>query len=174
MVKRHVLVLLLAVLVLLFTQGCQKSEPPAPAVAAKPAPPPPPPPPPDTSRGKLVRVERADRTTVWVSYLSLRARGGVATEPAEKKAGKGKTFVILHFEGKSSGQRSRAWLTDGADKRFAEGYEYSAQKESRQIAYEVPAEATGLVWHDADKAYRLEPEIVAIQAEAGPAQPSAK
>ena len=149
--------------------GCQKSEAPAPQSVSTPAPPPPPPPP-ETSQGKLMKVERADKTVVQVATLNLTVRGGVAFETQEQKAGKGKTFVILRFEGKSKPGRSKVWLADAAGKKYTEGFWYAPKKEKdqkdmAQVSYEIPADATGLVWHDGKQAYKLEPIVVAIPPE---------
>lgn len=151
--------------------SCQKSETPQTAVQpAKPAPPPPPPPP-ETSQGKLVSVERSDKTMTHVVYLTT---SGLSSEERLEKAGKGKTFVILHFEGKGRPGEPKLWLTDANGKKYSEGYGYSKKKGTGQIAYEVPADATGLVWHDGKQAYKLEPVIVAVEPTAGESQTAAK
>lgn len=154
---------------LLTLSACQKSEPPASQPVAAPAPPPPPPPP-ETSQGTLVKVERSEKTMARVGYLTLAARGGVAYEDQEQKAGKGKTFLVLHFEGKPKPGRHKTWLTDAAGKKYSEGMWYAPKKvkdqpEKAQVSYEVPAEATGLVWHDGKQPYQLEPAVVALKAE---------
>lgn len=150
---------------LLAVSGCQKSDQAAPQPAATAAPPPPPPPPPETSQGTLVKVERADKTMVRVVYLTT---AGLAQDTQEEKAGKGKTFVVLHFEGK--GKSAKTWLTDGTGKKYTEGMWYApkrvkGQKEKAQVSYEIPADATGLVWHDAKQPYKLEPVVVALPPE---------
>lgn len=165
----YFLVCLLLTLVMMLA-GCQKSDQPVPQSAATPALPPPPPPP-ETSLGTLVKVERSDKTMVRVGYLTLAARGGIAYEDREEKAGKGKTFVVLHFEGKPKPGRTKAWLTDAAGKKYSEGMWYAPkkekeQKEKAQISYEIPADAAGLVWHDGKQPYKLEPVAVAMQADA--------
>ena len=159
--------LLVFVLVL---ASCQKSEPPAPQATATPAPPPPPPPPPETSLGTLVKVERADKTMVRVATLNLMARGGIAFEDQEQKAGTGKTFLVLHFEGKSKPGGAKTWLTDATGKKYSEGFLFTPKKEKdqkdmAQVSYEIPVDATGLVWHDGKQAYKLEPAVVAIPPE---------
>lgn len=154
---------------LLMLSACQKSDPPAFQPAVTPAPPPPPPPP-ETSQGTLVKVERADQTMVRVAYLTLAARGGIGYDTQEQKAGKGKSFVVLHFEGKPKPGEPKTWLTDGAGKKYSEGMWYAPkkvkdQKETAQVSYEIPAEAAGLVWHDGKQSYKLEPVVVALQGE---------
>jgi len=157
-------------LLLLMLVGCQKAEPPAPQAAATPAAPPPPAPPPETSQGTLMKVERADKTMVQVATLNLRARGGIAFENQEQKAAKGKTFVILHFEGKAKPGQAKTWLADAAGKKYTEGFWYAPkkekdQKDTAQVSYEIPADSTGLVWHDNKQPYKLEPIVVAVPPE---------
>lgn len=159
--------------IVIVLSGCQKSETPPQTAAqpAKPVPPPPPPPPPDTSQGKLVSVERSDKTMTHVIYLTT---SGVASEERLEKAGKGKTFVILHFEGKGRPGEPKLWLTDASGKKYSEGYGYSKKRGIGQIAYEVPADTTGLVWHDGKQAYKLEPVIVAVEPTSAESQAAAK
>ncbi|MGH9602959.1 MAG: hypothetical protein ACRD24_11290 [Terriglobales bacterium] len=115
-------------------------------------------------------MERSDKTMVRVAYLTLAARGGIGYETQEQNAGKGKTFVVLHFEGKPKPGEHKTWLTDGTGKKYPEGMWYAPkkvkeQKEQAQVSYEVPAAATGLVWHDGKQPYKLEPVVVALQPE---------
>ncbi len=155
---------------LLVLSACQKSDQPAPPPTATPAStPPPPPPPPETSQGTLVKVERAGKTMVRVGYLTT---SGIAYDTQQETAAKDKTFVILHFEGKPRRGGARTWLTDGAGKKYWEGMWYASkkvkdQKEKAQVSYEVPSDATGLVWHDGKQPYKLEPVVAALQPEPG-------
>ncbi|MGH9863100.1 MAG: hypothetical protein ACRD35_06720 [Candidatus Acidiferrales bacterium] len=148
--------LLLAVSLLL--AGCSTGQAPPPrasAPAAKPVPPPPPPPPPPkTSLGKLVKVERSPKAKAQV--LSLNAPGGIAD--VEESAGKGKVFLVLHFEGEPSeeAEDNPQWLSDAAGKKYDEPFAFGKSGWS-ELAYEIPADATGLIWHDGKKAYELEP-----------------
>jgi hypothetical protein len=175
--------------------ACQKAETPAaPPSAATEAPAPPPPPlAPDTILGKLVKVERTDHTLVHV--LSLTRTGVSGWSDKDQKAGKGKTFLVLHFEGKPAKplpemelptmfpidfrQTSSAvimamvydapWLTDLAGKKYKNGLPVM-KKDTRQIAYEIPADAQGLVWHAAKQEFQLEPYpgVIAPTATAAP------
>jgi hypothetical protein len=99
---------------------------------------------------------------VRVGYLTT---SGIAFDNQQETAGKGKTFVILHFEGKPKPGSSKRWLADGAGKKYTEGMWYSPKKQQAQVSYEVPADATGLVWHDGKQAYKLEPVVVTLEAE---------
>lgn len=185
------LLLCLLGLALLFA-ACQKAETPAPApvTAAKPAPPPPPPPP-DTLLGKLTAVEHSETAQVQPLCMSIGLDSGagsqVSCKPRAEKARQGKTFLVLRFEGKppkpmpklvpyrsvtSSGAavrfEERAWLTDVAGKKYPYGVLVESDK-GRQLAYEVPLEATGFVWHADKQHFQLEPHPVAIVEAAAPA-----
>lgn len=168
-----VLMVLIPLLVGLMLTACQKTETPV-VQQAKPAPPPPPPPPPETSQGKLVRVDRAEKIMVHVLYLTTE---GLRADERWEKAGKDKAFLILHFEGKSKVAEPKLWLTDTAGKKYDDWYGYSKKKGESQIAFRIPADAKELVWHDGKKkSYRLEPVPVEIAepAQATTATPPAK
>jgi hypothetical protein len=98
--------------------------------------------------------------------------------PTVEKAGAGKTFLVLQFEGKAGRSTneeadmakfvgvgatrvlarvdSHSWLTDGAGKKYpSPAVVVGAEK--RQLAFEIPADAAGLAWHDRKDEYRLEP-----------------
>lgn len=167
--------------------GCQQS--PAPATQTQTAaapPPPPPPPPPETSQGTLVRVERSEKVMANIMYLTT---SGVRSGVEEQKAAKGKTFVVLHFEKKpgavaaapkksglvelsssgaggrlesKGGKSKEMWLTDASGKKYSEGIGVS-KKDKAHLAYLVPAECSGLIWHDGDNAYELEPKIAPVK-----------
>ncbi len=173
----------------LWMAGCKKNEAPsaetaAPPEAAKPAPPPaPPPPPPSTAFGELARVERSEKTKAEAMSLS-------GAFEVEEKASKGKTFVVLQFEGKAkrdfadevfpfssvtNSQRmlrldENSWLTDAAGKKYKSGL--LKIKGKRQLAFEVPADANGLVWHYGKKQYQLEPHPVEITESASATNPA--
>ena len=211
--KARTIAFTLAVLVLL--AGCQKSESPPPAAGTQPKPavPPPPPPAPETTLGKLVKVERSDHTLVHV--LSLTRTGPIMTVPGflehmlsfestgpsgwsdkDEKAGKGKMFVALHFEGKPRKplpamelptmfpilfrETSSAiimatvydgtWLTDSAGKKYKNGLPVM-KKDTRQLAYEIPADTQGLVWHAGKQHFQLEPHPLEVAEAAKPAAP---
>lgn len=172
------LLVLLPLVFGLLLSGCQKSPPPAPETAAKPAPPPPPPPPPETSAGKLVKVERAAQTMVHVHVYALTTEGIKHESRTEmKKAGKGKTFLILHFEGKPKREEPKLWLTDPAGKKYTEWYGYWKKRDQGQAAFEIPADGKDFVFHDGkQKSYRLEPAVVEIveTIEAAGTKPAAK
>ncbi len=175
--------------------GCQKAEAPAPPASAvkAPPPPPPPPPPPDTLLGKLTVVERSAETQVQPLCLSIPLGGGggsqTSCKPRAEKARKGKTFVVLHFEGTppkplprlvayrsvtSSGAsvqfEERAWLTDAAGKKYPYGV-FVKNDKGRQLSYEVPLDAAGLVWHADKQHFQLEPHPAAVAEAATPALP---
>lgn len=196
MKRCRVLLPVFAVVLGLALAACQKAETPAapPGVTTK-TPPPAPPPPvaPDTPLGKLVKVERTEHTLVHV--LSLTRSGVNGWSDKDQKAGKGKTFLVLHFEGKPAKplpemelptmypidfrETSSAvimalvydapWLTDLAGKKYKNGLPVM-KKDTRQIAYEIPADAQGLVWHAAKQEFQLEPypTVIAPSAAAPP------
>lgn len=172
----------LALLVFSGLASCQKQETPAPsAVVAVPAAPPPPP---QTSLGKLVRVETSPKVKVRVQYLTI---NGLKSGTDDKEAGKGKTFVVLHFEGKppepkkkesglvtlESGSDGRLeakdnsatgvpnlWLTDKDGAKYSDWSSFW-EKEKGAIAFEVPEGVTGLVFHDGnDHAHPIKPVVV--------------
>jgi hypothetical protein len=95
----------------------------------------------------------------------------------ERAASKGNVFVVLHFEGKpaepkkeesgmvtlQSGSDGRLeandnsatgepniWLTDAAGTKYSDWSSFW-EKESGVVAFEVPAGATGLVFHDGEE-----------------------
>jgi len=174
----NVIVATLALSVLV--AGCQKMDAPTESAAqpaAAPAPPSPPPPP-QTSFGRLVKVERAEKTPVEAMTLN-------GIRKSEGRASKGKTFLILSFEGKScrAGDEliamvsvgadgvmartdERSWVTDSLNKKHSPGIPVAA-KNACQLAFEIPTEASELIWHDGKKkAYSLEPYPVELPAPA--------
>lgn len=149
---------------------------------APPAPAPPPPPPIETSLGTLARVERSDQIDLHVLCVggnSIHATAGAEVYQAaadlclaKDKASKGKTYLVLHFEGKPTRELEKefgkfvatsgegflarvdesSWLGDDQQKKYANGFAVTKKKESvRQIAFEVPADATGFTWRDGKK-----------------------
>lgn len=110
-----------------------------------------------------------------------------------EKAGQGKTFLVLHFEGAarrstndqedvakfqavgSTGVLARvdahSWLADAAGKKYRAPAVRIEAKDKRQLAFEVPGDASGLVWHDRKDLYELEPHPKAVSA---PAEPEKK
>lgn len=135
---------------------------------------------PATAFGKLVRVERRNTASMRVVHTK-----GVRIE--SQKAEAGKVFVILHFVGKSSVDsevldedralrhflphiggaaatrtNARSWLTDGKDQKYSNPYLVMGGLK-RQVAFQVPADVTDLIWHDGKQAFQLEPYPVAIQ-----------
>ena len=159
MTMTRTMVLIVCISLMLFS-GCNKSESPAPQATKQAESPPPPPPPPDTSEGKLVSVDRAQKVKARVVYLTT---SGLASDVQDETAKKGKTFLVLHFEGKGKKNPPEPWLTDTTGKKYTEGFGYSPGKDKWQIAYEVPEGETGFVWHDGKlAAYQLEPTIVAV------------
>lgn len=165
--------LLLALLsALMVLGGCEKASPPPPQpVVAKPLPPPPPPPAPETSQGKLVRVSRSDVTEGTLVNMAT----GVS-RPTPVPAPKGRTFLVLQFEGKASGgfkAFTASWVTDATGKKFRNVHATSSD-ERREIHFGIPVKAADLVWHDGKKAYKLEPhpvEIAETQPVGGAAKP---
>ncbi len=181
-----VAVLMVVSAALILLPGCQPSSTPNPQTQTAAPPPPPPPPPPETSQGTLVSVERSDKAMAKVMYLTT---SGLRSEIREQKAGQGTTFLVLHFTKKpgqkpiakqsglvelsSSGSTGRLestggknmgmWLTDAAGKKYNEGIGVSG-KDKAHMAYRIPTTATGLVWHDGDQAYELEPKIAPVKA----------
>ena len=159
--------------------------PPTPVVAPTPPQPPPPPPPPETSQGTLVSVERTNKVMAKIVYLTI---SGLSSDIEEQKAEKGKSFIVLHFEKRASGQpkensgvielnasgssgrleskggkqKHEMWLTDSEDKKYMDAVGMK-KKDKSHLAYEIPKAASGLVWHDGDQAYQLEPMIIAIK-----------
>ena len=139
--------------------------------------------------GKLVKSELAPKTKVRIQYLTTSGlKSGVETQ----KAGKGKVYVVLHFEGKkpeakkkesgglvalqagadgkleakdnSETGEPKLWLTDAAGKKYTEWSSFW-EKEQGTIAFEVPEGATGLVFHDGDQhEYPIKPEAAAPPA----------
>jgi hypothetical protein len=156
---RNSIVLILCTSVALLW-GCTKSPSPPPQTGQQvnaPSPPPPPPAPPDTSAGKLVGVDRAQKVKARVVYLTT---SGMSSDVQTKTARKGKTFLVLHFEGKGKKNPPEPWLTDALGQKYTEGYGYAPIKDKWQIVYEVPERATGFMWHDGKiVAYQLEPTI---------------
>jgi hypothetical protein len=130
-------------------------------------------------------VERNGKTAVQVMTLE-----GVRNR--EITAYRSKTFLILHFEGKGrahgggmaqmvgmgedrpmSMSDERSWLTDSQGKEYTPAL-LMTKSATAQISFEVPVEATGLVWHDGKtRAYRLEPHPVEME-ETKTAAPTAK
>lgn len=95
-------------------------------------------------------------------------------------AGEGKKLVVLEFEGNAQRDLGgdlvmwvaapqshylarvddKSWLTDGAGNEYRKPL-VVVTKEKRQLAFLIPAEATGLVWHDGhERVYTLEPHPV--------------
>jgi hypothetical protein len=130
-----------------------------------------------TTFGKLVRVERRNKTVVRM----VRPRGA---RNEVRRAETGKVFVILHFVGKASvelgagSERSmsgfmaslgatfvrttdQSWLTDGNGNKYESGLIVTSPT-NRQLAFEIPAEATDLHWHDGKQSFRLEPVPQAV------------
>jgi len=194
-IRHSWLALGLALLVFSALLSCQKAEAPASspvaAAPATPAAPPTPPPPPQTSVGKLVSVETAQKVKVRVQYLTL---NGLKSGTDDKKAGKGKTFVVLHFEGKppapkkkesglvtlsSGGSDGRLqakdnsaagepnlWLTDATGAKYSDWSSFW-EKDTGTIAFEVPEGVEGLVLHDGnDHAYPIKPVAATAPAPA--------
>ena len=135
------------------------------------------------SGGKLKANPGAEVFTAGIDTMCK----GTETETA----GEGRKLAVLKFEG--AGRRSlsddlvtwvtapqskylsrvddKSWLSDGAGKEYKKAF-VVATKEKRQLAFLIPADATGLVWHDGKKmAFQLEPHPVAVeQAAAAPAR----
>lgn len=128
-----------------------------------------------TALGKLVRVQRSDTTKASLLFATP-----VGPQQVEgfKRAQPGWVFVVLHFEGDPLEHIPHTWLRyAGSYGRFAETYSY-ASKEGCVIAFEIPADAKDLVWHDGKKSFQLEPAVVEIvettPAPSGPAKPESK
>jgi hypothetical protein len=188
----------------LILAGCTKEQPPASAPAATPAKPaePPPPPPPETSLGTLVKVEKAEKTSLQVLCQGgdeFHAKPGTEVFSivdrnicnSDDKARAGKVFLILSFEGKAKRRgdgevttfrsvtpgehlarmEERSWLEDAAGTKYRNAL-LVVKKDAKQVAFEVPADGTGWVWHDGKAAaYKLEPHPVAVAPAAKSAGP---
>ncbi len=169
--RSSALLLLAFLFALMVLGGCEKAAPPPPQpVVTKPLPPPPPPAP-ETSQGKLVRVSRSDVTEGTLVNMAT----GVS-RPTQVPAPKGKTFLVLQFEGKASGSFNAftaSWVTDATGKKFRNVHATSSDVR-REIHFEILVKAADLVWHDGKKAYQLEPhpvELTETQPAGGAAKP---
>jgi hypothetical protein len=105
----------------------------------------------------------------------------------QEKAGAGKTFVVLKFGAKAKRNFNdevfrfasvtdgkylarideKSWLSDGTGKKFKDGL-LKALKGDRLLSFEIPSDATGLVWHYGKKQYQLEPHPAEIAEAALP------
>lgn len=161
---------------------------PAPSITqTAPTPTPTPPSAPVTSLGTLVRaawVEQVDLQVLCVGGGTLHANNGAEVFQAaadvcsgKDKASKGKRYLVLYFEGRASRNLAKEFgkfvatsrsgflarvdeqssLEDGQGKKYKNGFAVS-KKSTRQIAFEVPAQATGFTWHDGNQDYQISPE----------------
>jgi hypothetical protein len=112
-------------------------------------------PPPDTALGRLVKIERADKAAVMVTYLSAAAANGLGHETRSRIARKGKTFLTLTFEGKVRGE-PKVWLS-GANGHTYKDWFSNPTKSALQVSFEIPADAAGLLLHIGKKTYEVEP-----------------
>lgn len=124
---------------------------------------------PATVFGKLVRVERRNKTIIRM----IHPRGA---RNELQRAEEGKIFVILHFVGKASVDLSdgserllvkfaaslgagfvrttdQSWLTDGDGQKYEKGLIVTSPLK-RQLAFEVLADATDLTWHDGKQTFQ--------------------
>jgi len=126
-----------------------------------------------------VKIERSNKAAIEAMSL----HGMVASD---LDAGKGRTFVVLRFEGKGRAQDdeladlvavepdnvmsradTRSWLTDAQGKKYTPGL-LARNKRGCQLSFATRNGATGLVWHDGkQKSYQLEPQLVEIRDQAG-------
>jgi len=179
----------------------QPSSSAQPAKTAPPQPPPPPPPP-ATSLGELVKVEKVEKAGVQAicqGDMVFQAKAGIEVFSivsdnicnAEDKARAGKVFLVLRFEGKGKRRgdgevttfrsvtaggflarmEDRSWLEDAAGNKYKNAL-LVVKKDFKNVLFEVPADQSGWVWHDAKEAFKLEPHPVAL-APAEPAAPAA-
>ena len=125
-----------------------------------------------TAFGRLVRVERNNKASVRM--ISARAARNEI-----KKAEEGRTFLILHFAGKTkldlgagSEQSLRmfvsklgtamvrttdqSWLADGSGEKYKTAY-IVGNSLTRTLAFDVPVGVTGLTWNDGTNTFKLEP-----------------
>jgi hypothetical protein len=125
-----------------------------------------------TAFGRLVRVERNNRA-------SVRVIGGKVARNEMRNAKDGRTFLILHFAGKSKLDLSagseqmlkmfvsklgggmvrttdQSWLADGSGEKYSTAYVVSSPL-SRTLAFDVPVGITGLTWNDGTNTFKLEP-----------------
>lgn len=153
-----------------------------------------------TEYGRLVRVERRPSTTTRVIVVRPKRLPGVAEPGIGhneiQKAEEGKEFLILHFSGTSklkltasgtSDERllgamagelgvaslvrsdSGSTLEDGAGNKFKTAY-FSGTHLQRQLAFEIPLGASGLMWTDGKASFQLEPKVLRVETpEAAPA-----
>lgn len=98
------------------------------------------------------------------------------------------TLLVLHFEGDPQRTQrgevvpwvvapqshyltradDKSWLTDAASKQYKKPF-FLSTKAKRYLAFVIPADAAGLIWHDGKKlAFNLEPAVTAV-AEPAPA-----
>lgn len=138
------------------TQGARSVQPSAPL----------------TTFGRLVRVERNNKASVRMISARV-ARNEI------KNAKEGRTFVILHFSGKSKldlgagSEQSlkmfvgklgtamvrttdQSWLADGGGEKYKTAYIVSSAL-TRTLAFDVPVGITGLTWNDGTNTFKLEP-----------------
>lgn len=107
-----------------------------------------------TSQGFLVDVERKRSVQYQVLYLTT---SGVGSEDRTLTAGSGMTLLVLHFHGdEREVPEGQFWLGDSSGNRHMHKTIINADG-GRQVVYEVPVAATGLVWHDGSQIYELEP-----------------
>jgi len=132
---------------------------------------------PATAFGRLVRVERNNRA-------SVRIISGKVARNEIRNAKDGRTFLILHFSGKSkldlgAGSEQllkvfvsklgagmvrttdQSWLADGSGEKYSTAYVVSNPL-TRTLAFDVPVGITGLTWNDGTNTFKLEPSPVLV------------
>ncbi len=132
---------------------------------------------PTTAFGRLVRVERSNKA-------SVRIISGKVARNEIRSAKDGRTFLILHFSGKTkldlgAGSEQllkvfvsklgagmvrttdQSWLADGSGEKYSTAYVVSNPL-TRTLAFDVPVGITGLTWNDGTNTFKLEPSPVLV------------
>ncbi len=115
---------------------------------------------------------KPDRTSVEFMKMLYRYNGICLSKEKPKK---GNVYAVLSFEGEGTRKLSTnnyaatpsryigitdeaSWLTDAQGKIYKPGFLAGPpSKKARQLAFEIPADASGLTWHDKDTAFPLKP-----------------
>jgi hypothetical protein len=149
--------------------------------------------------GELVKVEKLEKVALQAfcqdndvfhgkAGLEIFALSSDNICNVEDKARAGKVFLVLRFEGKAKRRgdgevttmrsvtageylarmEDRSWLEDAAGNKYKNAL-LVVKKDFKNVLFEVPADQSGWVWHDAKEAFKLEPHPVAL----APAEPAA-
>jgi hypothetical protein len=122
----------------------------------------------DLGQTGLELCEREGAARTGSRYVILRFEGKQAR--SLNQAGEMSDFML--FEPRSASDtvarvEGRSWITDASGGKY-EKPAVVAKEGSATLAFELPADAAGLVWHDGEKSYQLEPHPAEVTATAAP------